>query len=134
MQGGLLGLSGISSDLRDIRQAAAQGNTRAQLAIDAFVESCRHYLGAFAVAMGGIDALTFTGGIGQHEPTIREAICADLDFLGVKLDQASNTAASGKQETAVHADDSRAQVWVLPANEELIVARQTFHVLSEITV
>lgn len=127
-EGGLLGISGVSPDLREVEQAAASGNERAQLAIDAFVESCRHYVGAYLAVLGGADALTFTGGIGQHDHAIRKAICADLDFAGVNLDDARNAAATDDQERQI--DAGRVQVWVLPTNEELIVARQTVEVLA----
>ena len=134
-QGGLLGISGVGADLRDIRAAAEQGNARAQLAIDAFVESCRHYLGAYLAVLGGVDAVTFTAGIGQYEPTIREAICANLGFAGITLDPKRNTDAAGKTDQRL--DDPAtggAQIWVVPTNEELVVARQTADVLNQVTV
>ena len=137
-QGGLLGLSGVSSDFRDVENAALDpahpSHDRARLAIDAFVESCRHYLGAFAVALGGLDAVVFTGGIGQHGHRVRAAICDNLGFLGLTLASDKNTQANGKDETRIHADDSRVQVWVLPTNEEAVVARQTVQTLQAISV
>jgi len=133
-QSGLLGLSGVSSDMRDIRAAAKQGNAQAQLAIDAFVESCRHHLGASLVALGGVDAVVFTAGIGQYEPSIREAICEGLAFAGIELDQTKNNDATGKADARVDAGSAdSAQVWVMPTNEELIVARQALDVLTQIT-
>ena len=129
-QGGLLGLSGVSADFRDVQQAATAGNAQAQLALDAFVESCRHYVGAFMVALGGVDAITFTAGIGQHNPAIRQAICKDLAFAGVELDDAKNTNATGKDASRIDTGHTQAQVWIVPTNEELIVARQTQHVLT----
>ena len=130
-EGGLLGISGVGSDLRDIRAAAEQGNTRAQLAIDAFVESCRHYLGAYLAVLGGVDAITFTAGIGQFEPTIRAAICADLAFAGIQLDPQRNADATGKTDQRLDDPDAQgAQIWVVPTNEELVVARQTAGVLN----
>jgi acetate kinase len=129
-EGGLLGISGVSSDMREVEEAAAKGDERAQLAVDAFVESCRHYLGAYLVALGGADAVVFTGGIGQHGKELREAICANLDFAGIKLDPARNRAATGSKDEQLQSKDSRTQVWVLPTNEELIVARQTAEALS----
>lgn len=128
--GGLLGISAVSADCREVEEAAAAGDCRAQLAIDAFVESCRHYLGAWLVALGGADAIAFTGGIGQHGREIREAICENLGWAGIVLDRARNAAAKGREETRVEAGDSRAQIWVLPTNEELIVGRQTVAVLT----
>jgi acetate kinase len=129
-QSGLLGLSGVSADLRDVEAAADAGNAQAQLAIDAFVENIRHYLGAFLVALGGVDAIAFTGGIGQHGKRIRAAVCHNLAFAGVALDPRKNESAKGSEESRIEGPDSRAQIWVLPTNEELIVARQTLEVLQ----
>ncbi|MEO0586030.1 MAG: acetate/propionate family kinase [Planctomycetota bacterium] len=126
----LLVLSGVSADLRDIETAAAEGNAQAQLAIDAFVESCRHYLGAYAVALGGVDAIVFTAGIGQNGSDIRAAICADLAFLGATLDEAKNAAAPGDAETKISTDASTAEIWVIPTDEEQVVAKQTVEVLE----
>jgi acetate kinase len=137
-ESGLLGISGVSNDLRDVLAAAAANanasagatptTNRAQLAIDAFVESVRHYVGAALVALGGCDVLAFTGGIGENAPQIREAVCRNLDFAGIALDPAKNHA-RGREER-VSALESDAEIWVIPANEELIVARQTRDVLS----
>jgi acetate kinase len=126
-QGGLLGVSGVSNDMRDIETKAAAGDARAQLAIDAYVEGVRHYLGAYLVALGGVDLVSFTGGIGENGAAIREAICRNLDWAGIKLDPQRNTVRG--EEKKISSDDSRAQVWVVPTNEELIVARQTQDVL-----
>lgn len=120
-QSGLLGLSGISSDMRDLEQAAAAGNERAKLAVDVFVAAVRHYLGAYLVELGGADAIVFTGGIGENRPTLRAAVLRGLDELGIVLDPAANQQAQG--EARISAPHSRVQVWVVPTNEELIVAR-----------
>lgn len=120
-QSGLLGLSGISSDMRDLEQAAAAGNERAKLAVDVFVAAVRHYLGAYLVELGGADAIVFTGGIGENRPTLRAAVLRGLDELGIVLDPAANQQAQG--EARISASHSRVQVWVVPTNEELIVAR-----------
>ncbi len=128
-EGGLLGISGVSADMREVETAADQGNKQAQLAVDAFIESCRHYLGAYLVVLGGADAITFTGGIGQHGKVLREKICANLGFAGIAIDEKKNSQCSGKDEQRIDAEDSKTQVWVLPTNEELIVARQTAEVL-----
>lgn len=134
-QGGLFGLSGVGADLRDVRAAAEQGNARAQLAIDAFVESCRHYLGAYLAVLGGVDAVTFTAGIGQYEPTIRAAICDRLDFAGIQIDTKRNTDATGRTDQRLDNPDAHgAQIWVVPTNEELVVARQAAGVLNQVTV
>jgi acetate kinase len=122
-RGGLLGLSGTSGDVRDLEEAAANGNARARLALDVFVTGIRHYLGAYLVELGGADAIVFAGGIGENGVQIRAEVCAGLEELGISLDPALNAVAQG--ETAIHADKSRVQVWVVPTNEEIIVARQT---------
>jgi len=123
-EGGLLGLSGVSNDMRDIREAALAGNEKAQLAIDAFVHSIRHWMGAFILQMDGLDGLAFTGGIGENNDFIREAVCAGMSHLGLKLDAAANNACKG-DEAILSAEDSAVQVAVIPANEELVVARET---------
>jgi acetate kinase len=130
---GLRGLSGVSPDMREVEQAAAAGNARARLAVDAFVEACRHYLGSYLATLNGADALVFTGGIGQNGKAIRAAICANLDFAGIQLDPAKNQSAKGSEESRIDAAGSRVQVWVLPTNEELIVARQTVAALTNRT-
>jgi acetate kinase len=118
---GMLGLSGFN-DLRDIELAADRGEERARLALDVFVASVRHYLGAYLVLLGGAEAIVFTGGIGENSVQMRQAVCADLDWFGIVLDPEKNAAAKG--EAAIHATISRVQVWIMPTNEELIVARQ----------
>lgn len=131
-EGGLQGLSGISADMREVQQAASQGNARARLAIDAFVDSCRHFVGAYLAILNGADAIAFTGGIGQNDRAVRGAICAGLDYAGVKLDINRNGSVDGKAESRIEASDSKTRIWVLPTNEELIVARQTHEVLSNV--
>src|SRR5262249_27732260 len=115
-------LSGSSGDIRDLEEAAARGKERAKLALDVFVTSVRHYLGAYLVELAGVDAIVFTGGIGENSAGIREAVCADLGELGIVLDRAANNGAKG--EATIHAQASRVQLWTVPTNEELIVARQ----------
>ena len=127
---GLAGLSGVSADMREVEEAAAKGNQQAQLALDAFVETCRHYVTAYLGVLNGADAIVFTGGIGQNGKAVRAAICANLDYAGVRLDASKNASAKGSAESRVDADGSRTQIWVLPTNEELIVARQTVDALS----
>jgi acetate kinase len=127
-EGGLLGISGVSNDMRDVEKAAAQGNDRARLALDVFIESARHYIGAYLVALGGCDALVFTAGIGENGVAVREAICRNLEFAGIALDHAKNQVRG--QETKISAVESGAEIWIVPTNEELIVARQTEAVLS----
>jgi acetate kinase len=125
---GLEGLSGKGNDLRDVEAAAQAGDRRARLALDVFVASVRHYLGAYLLLLNGADAVVFTGGIGENSASMRAAVCADLDWFGIRLDPAKNDTAKG--EAAVHAADSRVQLWTTPTNEELIVARQSKQLLE----
>ncbi|MGO8688889.1 MAG: acetate/propionate family kinase [Thermoguttaceae bacterium] len=127
-QSGLLGLSGVSADYRDVQQAAAAGNARAQLALDVFASAVRHYLGAYLVELGGAEAIVFTGGIGENCPELRAAVCGGLEELGIVLDAAANARAQG--ETRINAAASRVQLWVVPTNEELVVARQAAELLK----
>jgi acetate kinase len=127
-KGGLLGISGVSNDHRDVEQAAAQGNERAKLALDVLVESVRHYVGAYLAVLNGADLIVFTGGIGENSAAFREAVCRRMDYAGIKLDMQKNKT-RGKEET-ISADDSRVRIMVIPTNEELIVARQTQDVLA----
>ncbi len=123
-KGGLLGISGISNDLRDIQAAAEAGNERAALAIDAFCDSVLKYIGAFYAELGGMDYLVFTGGIGENSVLVREKICSRLGCLGVKFDSSANREAHG--ECVISAPDSSVTVLVLPTNEEVGIA-QTIH-------
>lgn len=124
---GLLGISGFN-DLRDIESAAAQGEPKARLALDVFVAAVRHYLGAYLVLLGGADAIVFTGGIGENSVAMRQAVCADLEWFGIRLDGTKNAAARG--EARIDAEGSRVQLWIMPTNEELVVARQTRDLLA----
>jgi acetate kinase len=125
---GLLGLSGSSNDLRDIESSAAAGSARARLALDVFVASVRHYLGAYLLLLNGADAIVFTGGIGENSSSMRERICANLDWFRIVLDPHLNRTARG--EARIEAAGSRVQVWIMPTNEELIVARQARDLLK----
>jgi acetate kinase len=125
---GLLGLSGISGDVRDLEEAAGQGRARAQLALDVFVAEVRRHLGGMLVELGGVDCVVFTGGIGENGVGIRAGVCANLEELGIELDPALNAKAKG--ECCINKTGSRVQVWTVPTNEELIVARQTKHLLE----
>lgn len=124
---GLLGLSGVSSDIRDIEEAAEQGNEDAQLALDVYVAEIRRHLGGMLVELGGLDALVFTGGIGENGDVIRKRICENLANFGIELDIAANE--SVQDECRIDAG-SGAEIWVVPTNEELVVARQTKDCLS----
>ncbi len=119
---GLEGLSGVGGDLRDIETAAAAGDPRAQLALDVFIASVRQYLGAYMVELGGPDVIVFTGGIGENSLRIRSGVCRDLEWFGITLDPSRNQ--SGPSERRVSAENSHTEVWTVPTNEELVVARQ----------
>ena len=123
-EGGLLGISGVSNDVRDIAAAAEQGNADACLALEVLVKAVRHWTGAFAFEMGGLEALVFTAGIGENRADIRANICAGLEGFGIRLDKTRNTAYAGG-EADIATDDSPVRVLVIPTNEELVVARET---------
>ena len=113
----------------DLEDDARKGNLRSLQAFDVFVAAVRHYLGAYLLLLNGADAIVFTGGIGENSASIREAVCAHLDWFGIRLDSNRNAAAKG--EAAIHADGSRVQLWTMPTNEEIIVARQAAEMLRE---
>jgi acetate kinase len=125
---GLAGVSDTSGDVRDLEDGIAKGNPRAQLALDVFISAVRHYVGAYLVELGGADVIVFTGGIGENGVKIRQAVCADLESLGIELDEAKNATAKG--EASIHAADSRTQLWIVPTNEEIVVARQAKELLG----
>lgn len=127
-QSGLKGLSGTSGDLRDVVAAAGQGEAKARLALEVFAGYVRHYLGAYLVELGGADVIVFTGGIGENNASFRTMVLAGLEELGIVLDPTANARAQG--EAPVHAKTSRTQVWTIPTNEELIVARQARQLLE----
>jgi acetate kinase len=127
-ESGLEGLSGAGRDLRDIEAAASSGDSRSQLAIDQFTAAVRHYLGAYLLELGGADAIVFTGGIGENSTPLRSGVCRDLGWFGIELDPELN--AAGLAERRVSADGSRVQVWTVPANEEIVVARQSKEILE----
>jgi acetate kinase len=127
-QCGLLGVSGVSGDIRDLEEAAAKGNPRAQLALDLYTTEIRRYLGGLLVELGGADVIVFTGGIGENGVNIRKAVCRELSELGIVLDESKNATAKG--EAPVHAGASRVQIWIAPTNEEIVVARQAQELLK----
>jgi acetate kinase len=126
---GLLGISGLSNDLRDLEKAAEQGNARAELAIAVFVYEIKKYVGAYAAAMGGLDTLAFAGGIGENSWRIRDQVCAGLEHLGIHLNQAANRAPAQDDRT-ISLPCSQVAVVVVYTNEELMVARETVRVLA----
>jgi acetate kinase len=125
---GLAGISGGSGDIRDLSEAAAKGESRSQLAIDVFVYAIRHYLGAFLLELGGLDAITFSGGIGENSADIRGAVLKDLSGFGIEVDENKNNFIKGEGE--ISADSSAVKVLVVPANEEIVVARETVAVVN----
>ncbi len=128
-EAGLLGLSGgVSGDIRDLEQAADAGNADAQLALDVYIAEIRRQLGGMLVALGGADALVFTGGIGENGKRIRTSVCEGLLDLGIELDATKNDSARGEMQ--LQSSRSRVQIWIIPTNEELIVARQTLGALK----
>ena len=120
---GVLGMSGVSSDFRDLESGAKEGNEDCQLALDKFAYEVAKYVGAYAAALNGIDVLTFTAGVGENGISNRAAICEYLGYLGVKIDPEKNNV-RGK-EALISTPDSKVQVWVVPTNEELMIARDT---------
>ncbi len=120
---GMLGMSGVSSDFRDLEAGANAGNADCRLALDKFCYEVAKYVGAYAAALNGIDVLTFTAGVGENGPTTRAAVCEYLGFMGVKLDPEKNNT-RGK-EALISTPDSSVQVWVIPTNEELMIAQDT---------
>jgi len=121
---GMLGLSGVSNDLRDILEAAASGNERAQTALDVYYNRVKGYIGNYMAKLNGCDCLVFTAGVGENAIDIRENICKDLDYLGIKMDVEKNKV-RGK-EVDVAAADSKVKIFVIPTNEELVIARDTY--------
>ena len=125
---GMLALSGVSSDFRDIEAEAAKGNEDCKLALDKFCYEVKKYIGAYAAALGGLDCLVFTAGVGENAPTTRASICEGLEYLGIKLDPEKNNT-RGK-EAVISAADSKVTVWVIPTNEELMIAQDTQELVS----
>ena len=125
---GVLGVSGVSSDFRDLEAAAPQGNQRAQLALDVFDYSVKKFIGSYAAAMGGVDAIIFTAGVGENDKGIRAMVCDGLEYMGVKLDPAANDV-RGK-ETVISAADSKVKVLLIPTNEELMIALDTLALVT----
>jgi acetate kinase len=129
-ESGLTALSGGFNDIRDIQLQAAKGNARAQLALDVFVQQARHWIGSLLLQLNSADALVFTAGIGENQPSIRQAVCNDLDALGIVLDPEKNEV-TGPTEATFSAPESRVKVMVIPTNEELVVAREAKRFLEK---
>ena len=120
---GVLGVSGVSSDFRDIEAAAARGNFRAQLALDIFAHDVKKYIGAYAAVLDGVDAIIFTAGLGENSAAMRQAICQGLSYLGVEIDPEKNQVRG--EEVDISGAGARCRVLVIPTNEELMIALDT---------
>ena len=129
-ESGLLGISGVGNDMRVITEAAEQGNERAQLAMDMFAYMVKKYVGAYAAAMGGINCLIFTAGIGENSPPIRRMVCEDMAFLGIQLDPECNEEAVGGREMVISPPGAACSVVVIPTNEEKMIAIDTRRLAS----
>lgn len=129
-QSGLLGVSGLTADMRElITEVEENGDRRAQLAIEIFCYRVKKYLGAYLAAMNGADAIVFTGGIGTNASSVRSRICQDMDWLGIGIDDEKNKSLVDR-EGRIDRDDTRVQVWVIPTDEELLIARDTWRVVT----
>ena len=126
---GLIGISGNSNDMRELEKAAAEGDERSALAVEIFCYRVRKYIGAYLAALGGCDYIAFTAGIGENSKRIREECCKNLEFLGIKIDPERNAAMNGK-EGLISTDDSRIEVWTIPTNEEMVIARDTVRAIA----
>ncbi|WP_195852487.1 acetate/propionate family kinase [Aerococcus sanguinicola] len=119
---GLLGISGVSSDMRDVEAAAAEGNERAQVALDIYYDRVRKYVGSYLTVLGGADVIVFTAGVGENSASFREEICKDMEWAGIKLDSERNDT---RDEAKISADDSKVAIWTIPTDEELMIVRDT---------
>ena len=126
---GVSGLSGVSSDFRDLDAGMKEGNDRCRLALDVFCYSVKKYIGAYAAAMGGLDAIAFTAGIGENNPYVRRVSTMDLSFMGIDIDETKNEIRGEEQK--ISTDASKVQVWVVPTNEELAIARETVELVTK---
>ena len=125
---GVLGVSGVSSDFRDLLAAADEGNKRAKLAVDMFCYRVAKYIGAYTAAMNGVDLIAFTAGVGENNGFVRSQICDYLGFMGVQIDAKANEVAG--EERKISTDDSKVLVYVIPTNEELAIARETVRLVK----
>jgi len=122
---GFLGISGVGSDSRDVEAAMNEGNERAKLAFDMLCYQLKKYIGSYAAAMGGLDAVVFTAGIGEHTPYIRKTALEGLSHLGIELDEARNSFGHSSEPVLLSTDASRVKIYMIPTNEELVIARDT---------
>ncbi len=128
---GLYGISGISQDMRELHKAAEKGHERAKMALDVFAYRLKKYIGAYSASLGGLDYIVFTGGIGENDWRTRQKALEDLEFLGVELDTEKNESLVGGKEGKITKQGSRAEAWVIPTNEELVIARDTALLVRE---
>ena len=128
-ESGFLGISGVSSDARDVESAAEAGNNRAQLTLDMFRYSVLKYIGAYAAVMNGVDLIVFTGGIGENDPDTREAVCSQLGYLGVDFDKSANDGVRGK-DVVLTKPGSKVVVTTVTTNEELVIAQETMKLVK----
>ena len=126
---GVLGVSGVSSDMREVEEAAGKGNERAKLALDMYQYRVKKYIGAYTAAMGGVDVIIFTGGIGENADDLRESIASGFEYLGLEFDAEKNKGARSK-EIDLATDNSKVKVWVIPTDEELVIARDTYEIVK----
>jgi acetate kinase len=129
---GVLGISGISSDMREVESAAAEGDERAALSLKMYNYRVKKYIGAYAAAMGGVDLLIFTGGIGENSSGTRENICKDLEFMGLEFDKQKNHGMRGK-EMVISRKESQVTVMIVPTNEEFVIASDTCEIVKNRT-
>lgn len=127
-ESGVLGISGVSSDMRDVEAAANEGNERARLALKMYFYRIKKYIGAYAAAMGGVDTVVFTAGVGENQTDMREESCAGLEFLGIKIDKEKNGSVRG-EEAVISTPDSKVTVCVVPTDEEIVIARDTMELV-----
>ena len=118
---------GISSDFRDLNAAANEGNEIAKVTLEAYAYRVAKYIGSYTAAMNGLDVVIFTGGIGENAPEVRKGVCENMEYLGIKLDNSVNDGLKGKL-AKISAPDSKVEVWVIPTNEELLIARDTLEI------
>ncbi len=126
---GMLGISGVSSDMRDVSEAAKAGNKRAQLALEMYSYRIKKYIGSYAAAMGGVDIIVWTAGVGENQTDIRMASCSDLEFIGVKMDAQANEVRG--EEAIISAPDSKVTVCVIPTDEEIVIAQDTMNLVTK---
>ncbi|MBR4943313.1 MAG: acetate kinase [Clostridia bacterium] len=126
---GMAGVSGVSSDFRDLTLASSQGNKRATLALEMFAYACKKYVGAYAAAMNGVDCIVFTAGVGENTPSVRAAICENMQYLGLEIDLEKNAEKNNGSIRDISGENSKVKVLIIPTNEELVIARETVELL-----